>query len=102
ALNQDPSDAMNRVRARAYGDNFEEHRFVSGSKEDNDVAILDERLLELLYEGKYWWDILRFDRANELIPYFKEHPQHTYKYLWPLSLNILSAEPKVTQNPGYQ
>ncbi|WP_245893126.1 RagB/SusD family nutrient uptake outer membrane protein [Parapedobacter indicus] len=102
ALNQDPSEVMNRVRARAYGDNFEKYRFVSGSKEDNDTAILEERLLELLYEGKYWWDILRFDRANELIPYFKEHPQDTYKYLWPLSLNILSAEPKVTQNSGYQ
>lgn len=101
ALNQDPSDAINRVRARAFGEHFQNHVFVNLGKDANDDEILKERLLELLYEGKYWWDILRFDKASELIPYFRENPQHEYKYLWPLSLNILSLEPKVVQNPGY-
>lgn len=102
ALSQDPSDAMNKVRKRAFGSNFSGNEFVSGSKEDNDNAILEERLLEFLYEGKYWWDILRFDKASELIPYFQNNPSDTYKYLWPLSLDILSKEPKAKQNPGYQ
>lgn len=102
ALSQDPSDAMNQIRKRAFGSNFSGNEFVSGSKEDNDNSILEERLLEFLYEGKYWWDILRFDKAAELIPYFQSNPTDTYKYLWPLSLSILSTEPKVNQNPGYQ
>jgi hypothetical protein len=102
ALSQDPSDAMNKVRKRAFGSNFSGNEFVPGSKEDNDEAILEERLLEFLYEGKYWWDILRFNKASELIPYFQNNPADTYKYLWPLSLDILSKEPKVKQNPGYQ
>ncbi len=101
ALGQDPSDAINAVRERAFGSDFSGNEFVSGSKEDNDSAILEERLLELLYEGKYWWDILRFDKAPELIPYFQDNPTHTYKYVWPLSLSILSTEPKAVQNPGY-
>lgn len=101
ALNMDPSTAINTVRQRAFGDNFSGNEFVAGSKEDNDDAILEERLLEFLYEGKYWWDILRFDKASELIPYFQSNPSHTYKYLWPLSLSILSTEPKAIQNPGY-
>ncbi|MEQ9289766.1 MAG: RagB/SusD family nutrient uptake outer membrane protein [Cyclobacteriaceae bacterium] len=101
ALGQDPSEAMNKIRKRAFGDNYDDHVFVNGSKEQNDVLILEERLLELLYEGKYWWDILRFDKATELIPYFSENPNDTYKYLWPLSLNVLSLEPKAEQNPGY-
>ncbi|HRQ48920.1 MAG TPA: RagB/SusD family nutrient uptake outer membrane protein, partial [Agriterribacter sp.] len=101
ALGQDPSAAINAVRQRAFGSNFAGNEFVAGSKEDNDAAILEERLLELLYEGKYWWDILRFDKASVLIPYFQDNPSHTYKYLWPISLSILSAEPKVIQNSGY-
>lgn len=101
ALGQDPADAINEVRKRAYGDRFGAHTFITGSKEANDDAILEERLLELLYEGKYWWDVLRFDKAAALIPYFKANPGHTYKYVWPLSLGILSSEPRVQQNPGY-
>lgn len=102
ALTQDPSDAINAVRKRAFGSNFSGNEFVAGSKEDNDNAILEERLLEFLYEGKYWWDILRFDKASTLIPYFQTNPTDTYKYLWPLSLSILSTEPKALQNPGYK
>lgn len=101
ALSQDPTDAINAVRKRAFGSNFAANEFVAGSRETNDNAILEERLLEFLYEGKYWWDILRFDKATELIPYFHDNPGDTYKYLWPLSLSILSTEPKAIQNPGY-
>lgn len=101
ALGMDPSDAINLVRQRAYGANFSQHIFISGSKAQNDAAILNERLLELLYEGKRWWDILRFGKAFDLIAYFKSNPNAQHELLWPLSNNILSLEPKVTQNPGY-
>lgn len=102
ALGNDPSNAINMVRKRAFGSNYNNHIFVNGTKEQNDNAILDERLFELMYEGKYWWDILRFGKATERIAYFKTNPGDTYKYLWPLSLNILSLEPKAVQNPGYE
>lgn len=101
ALGLDPSDAVNAVRKRAFGTNYVGNEFVVGSQEDNDNFILEERLVEFLYEGKYWWDILRFDKAATLIPYFQDNPSHTHKYVWPLSLNILSTEPKAVQNPGY-
>ncbi len=101
ALNQDPSNDINSVRMRAYGANFSSHVFVNGTQEVNDSLILNERLLELLYEGKRWYDILRFNKASVLIPFFKSNPGSEYKYLWPLSLSILSLEPKATQNQGY-
>jgi starch-binding outer membrane protein, SusD/RagB family len=101
ALGQDPSDGINAVRMRAYGANFGSHTFVSTTQDENDSLILNERLLELVYEGKRWWDILRFNKADELIPFFKNNPGSEYKFLWPLSLNILSLEPKAVQNPGY-
>lgn len=102
ALGQDPSADINKVRARAYGTNYAAHVFVNGSKDANDAAILDERLLELLYEGKRWWDVQRFGKVFQLVPFFRDKPGQDYRILFPLSLRVLSLEPKVKQNPGYQ
>ena len=101
ALGQDPSADINKVRQRAYGTNYSQHVFVNGTQVENDAKILDERCLELLFEGKRWWDILRFGKAFELIPELRNHPGDNYRLLFPLSLNILSLEPLVKQNPGY-
>jgi len=102
ALGQDPSEEINEVRARAYGAAFEDHRFVSGSRESNDDAILKERLLELMYEGKRWWDLLRFDKAFELVPTLQTQQGKDYLKLFPIANSVLSVEPKVRQNPGYE
>jgi len=99
ALGQDPSTEMNKIRLRAYGPNYSAHEFVDGSKEDNDEAILKERLLELVFEGKRWWDLVRFDKAFDLVPSLAG--KDSYMLLWPIPLETLSLEPNVTQNPGY-
>lgn len=101
ALGQDPSADINKVRQRAYGANYAQHFFVNGTQEANDAKILDERCIELLFEGKRWWDILRFGKAFELVPGLRNHPGDNYRLLFPLSLDILSQEPLVKQNPGY-
>lgn len=101
ALNQDPSDEINAIRLRAYGDNYTQHEFVSGTKEANDNAILEERLRELGFEGKRWWDLIRFGKAIDMLPELqnKNNPEHLL--LWPISNSILSLEVLVEQNPGY-
>lgn len=101
ALDQDPSISMNKIRLRAFGDNFDDHVFINGTQAENDAIILNERLLELFYEGKRWWDIVRFNKTSELVPYFRDNPGNDYKLLWPIGLDILSLEPKLEQNPGY-
>ncbi|WP_226332646.1 RagB/SusD family nutrient uptake outer membrane protein [Echinicola marina] len=101
ALGQDPSAEINLVRQRAYGDDFEAHRFVDMGKEANDEAILQERLLELAFEGKRWWDLVRFDKAFELVPSLQGRENSQYLLLWPISLNTISLNSKITQNPGY-
>tara|TARA_R110002049_G_scaffold28018_4_gene96653 strand:+ start:73676 stop:75160 length:1485 start_codon:yes stop_codon:yes gene_type:complete len=101
ALGQDPSITMNKIRLRAFGDNYDDHVFINGTQDQNDDVILNERLIEFFYEGKYWWDIIRFDKTSELIPYFRDNPGNEYKLLWPIGLDILSLEPNVNQNPGY-
>lgn len=101
ALGQDPSAEMNLIRQRAYGDDFAGHEFVNGDKEMNDAAILKERLLEMAFEGKYWWDLLRFNKAFELVPTLQDKAGQTHLELFPIVQSTLSIEPKVKQNPGY-
>lgn len=101
ALNQDPTNEMNLIRQRAYGTNFTTHVFVNGTKAQNDAKILQERLFEFVYEGKRWWDLVRFGKAFDLVPSLKSRTGQDFLLLFPISNSILSREPKVKQNPGY-
>jgi len=101
ALGMDPSEEINKIRMRAYGENFAAHEFVNGSQEENDAAILQERLFELIFEGKRWWDLIRFDKAFELVPSLQGRDSDRYLLLWPLTQNTLSLNSKLVQNPGY-
>lgn len=101
ALGQDPSPEINLVRQRAYGTNFPARTFVNGTKAANDDAILKERLLELVVEGKRWWDLVRFDKAFDLVPSLQTRKTERHLLLFPISTTVLSLEPKVKQNPGY-
>lgn len=101
ALGQDPSTEINQVRQRAYGVNYPAHIFVNGTKTQNDDAILKERLLELMVEGKRWWDLVRFGKAFELVPSLQARAGQNYLLLFPISDATLALETKVKQNPGY-
>jgi hypothetical protein len=98
-LGQDPSDAINLIRKRAYGAKFATHTFVNGTKAENDEAILQERLFEFIQEGKRWYDLVRFGKALEKVPLLKGKTENDL--LFPLGETILSLEPLVKQNPGY-
>ena len=101
ALNQDPSAEINMVRQRAYGVNFPSHAFVNGTTAQNNDAILKERLLELMVEGKRWWDLVRFGKAFDLVPSLQAKAGQDHLLLFPISSSVLALEPKVKQNPGY-
>jgi starch-binding outer membrane protein, SusD/RagB family len=101
ALGQDPSADINKVRKRAYGNLFDQHVFVNGTKDQNDEAILRERLFELAFEGKRWWDLVRFGKAFDLVPSLKSRKGQDHLLLFPIPESTLSIETKVSQNPGY-
>lgn len=102
ALGQDPSAEMNLIRQRAYKDAFDDHVFISGTKEQNDQAILKERLLELAVEGKRWWDLVRFGKAFELVPSLQGRESEQYLLYFPIDLEVLSMEPLVEQVEGWE
>ncbi|MEC5165403.1 hypothetical protein RCH18_001131 [Flavobacterium sp. PL11] len=89
ALNQDPSTEMNLVIQRA----DPTASFINGSKADNDDAILRERLHELAFEGKAWWDLVRFYKTANITSMAGK------KILFPISQNTLNYNPKITPNP---
>jgi hypothetical protein len=100
-LGEDPSTEINAIRQRAYGNAYVPH--VNGSQTVNMNAILDEYLREFIGEGKRWWALRR---AGNSYVYANLNPSYfsitsTAKFLLPLSVGMLTADPLLTQTPGY-
>ncbi len=100
-LGEDPSAEINAIRLRAYGAGYTP--FVNGSVTANINAILEEYLKEFIAEGKRWWALRRagdsYVYANLNPTYFS--PASTAKFLLPLSMGMLQADPLLTQTVGY-
>jgi hypothetical protein len=100
-LGEDPSAEINAIRLRAYGAGYTPH--VNGGINVNMNAILEEYLREFIGEGKRWWALRRagdsYVYANLNPVYFS--PTSTAKFLLPLSLSMLTADPLLVQTPGY-
>ncbi len=100
-LSEDPSAEINAIRLRAYGVGYTPH--VNAGITANMNAILEEYLREFIAEGKRWWALRRagdsYVYANLNPTYFS--PASTAKFLLPLSLSMLQADPLLTQTAGY-
>ena len=107
---------VNKVRVRAYGDNYSEsmYGFTPGTFTDNELAILAEKDKEFVQEGQRWWDLRRMqytkgDENTHLV--FRAEASKTgspeltqnnaFRVLWPVSTTIMANDPLVEQNPGY-
>lgn len=100
-LGEDPSAEINAIRQRAYGNTYTPH--VNGGQTVNMNAILDEYLREFIGEGKRWWALRR---AGDSYVYANLNPTYfsaasTAKFLLPLSVGMLTADPLLKQTPGY-
>lgn len=112
-LGEDPAEEINEVRERAYGSEyFEAHpevqypndtdvtfydgnKFV-GSDADPVEAVLKERMRELMFEGKRWYDIRLMDKATQY------STATANKLLWPIDENALGENSLLKQTPGYE
>ena len=103
ALGQDPSVEINLVRERAYKENYNSHIYTNDTQENNDDIILKERFLELSMEGgKRWWDLIRFNKAFDLLPSLQDKKGQNHFLLFPIGTAVLSLEPKVKENQGWE
>ncbi len=80
------------------------------SKDDVALAILNERRMELAFEGQRWNDLLRFgsDYTINLMkaqvdPFGKalNYGINQNKLIFPVPLNEIQLDGNLTQNPGY-
>jgi len=103
ALGEDPSAEINQVRTRAFGTNYNPalHAYPNQAIDSNPKeAILQERLLEFIFEGKRWYDLRRmgdsFVSAHTSLP-----AGEAFRLLWPIDRNSLTNNRLLEQNPGY-
>ena len=103
ALGEDPATEINAIRSRAYGTSYNTgtlgypNQTVDANPKE---AILKERYLEFVFEGKRWYDLRRMGDQ-----YVFEHTtipsDQSYKLLWPVDRNTLTNNRLLTQTPGY-
>ncbi|RAJ76492.1 putative outer membrane starch-binding protein [Chitinophaga dinghuensis] len=101
-LGQSPATEINLVRTRALGANYSNAYAYPNQAIDTDAkeAILKERLLEFIFEGKRWYDLRRMG-DNYVYKYTTVKPTEAYKLLWPIDRNSLTNNRSLVQTPGY-
>ena len=107
-LGQDIAEEINAVRKRAYGENYSDavaypndkgdfyadNKFV-GSDEDPVEAVLKERLREMIFEGRRWYDIRLFNKTD------KYSLATSSKLLWPINQSAITNNNALKQTSGY-
>ena len=103
-LGEDPTQEIEAIRKRAYGDNYDEaeYGFENGSESENTNAILQERYKEFIAEGKRWWDLRRAGDSYviENVEFLDSGDE--YKLILPISLDMIGRNPDLKQTPGYE
>ena len=66
------------------------------------LLIEEERKYELAFEGHRWYDLVRTDRAKDIMPAFSSNWKDAYE-LWPIPQREILNNPALegNQNPGY-
>ncbi len=72
--------------------------FIYTTKEAAEEAILHERTMEFVAEGKRWYDVRRMLRGKYALQLVNNNP---LKLVWPIDAGVLSKDNKVKQNKGY-
>jgi starch-binding outer membrane protein, SusD/RagB family len=88
-------DLVNKVRARAFGDELHGYSTASLTL----AELLNERGRELAWEGHRRQDLIRFGKWEA--PWFGKPAVGVEKELYPIPSTILSSNSNLHQNPGY-
>ncbi len=92
-------DDINTVRNRAKA-----KAIASATKDDVLKKVETERVLELCFEGRRWFDLVRWGTVDQVFTKLKGNYKtgwKSYKALLPVPVGQITANPNLTQNPGY-
>lgn len=95
---------MVRKRARFNGTTYANAvpDYVGLSKEQFRDAILKERMMEFVFEGQRWFDLVRTGKLEQLVPLAKPGVVPAARnYLFPLPQREVDLNPNLSQNTGY-
>lgn len=98
-----PANEINQVRARAFGTNYNAATMGFGTQAvdaDWKESILQERLLEFIFEGKRWYDLRRMG-DNYVYEHTALPASQSYALFWPIDRNTLTNNPLLVQTQGY-
>lgn len=90
----DAVDELNKIHTRAGLQAYGANSFIS--TEDLVLAILQEKRVELIGEGKWWFDLVRTGHATDI-----GGVANPLRYVFPVSKTHLDQNAKIKQNPGY-
>ncbi|MFD2826664.1 RagB/SusD family nutrient uptake outer membrane protein [Leeuwenhoekiella polynyae] len=93
-------DLLNRIRTRAGLPDLDEADAIAAYG-DVQSAILHERSIELSYEGHRWFDLLRTDKAIEVMQPINGLSDAA-NLVWPIHEDALNRNPNLDQNSFYQ
>ena len=65
------------------------------------LEVLEQRRLELFYEGHRFFDLRRFDDLAEVAALMDDLNLTGFRLLFPIPQREIDANPALTQNPGY-
>jgi hypothetical protein len=92
---------LNTVRQRAGLEPFESEAAAIAKYGDLESAILQERSVELCFEGHRWFDLVRTGRAITVMNPLNGL-NNEQNLVWPIHVNVLNKNPKMTQNEYYK
>ncbi|WP_111707416.1 RagB/SusD family nutrient uptake outer membrane protein [Lutibacter citreus] len=110
-IDQTVLDAMNKVRARAYGVDYSDvanyPAVTSMDVTTLRAKVRNERRVEFTLENSRYFDLKRWETAEDVLNGFTGDPvsQRVFlpeHYKWPLPQDALDKNPELVQNPDYK
>ncbi len=95
--NAEAVNLVNEVRARSFAPGDPDALYTTATLTLDEL--LDERGREFSYEAKRREDLIRFGKYTEAR--WEKSQSEAYREIFPIPTNILTANPALQQNPGY-
>lgn len=94
---QEAVDLVNLIRKRAFGVNYETHKYTTSTLTMDEL--LAERGREFAYEGQRRTDLIRFGKFNDA--WWEKEVSQPNKNIYPIPLGQTQTNPNLKQNLGY-